>query len=105
MRRRNIQTNIRMTEDEVKLIKQKAKKAGMGFSSYIIATALNKDVIVIDGIKDFTHLLSKLGANINQLTVLAHQGKIKCPDITQANKLLNEIWQYLVTIRKNKKSG
>ncbi|TYQ17832.1 UNVERIFIED_CONTAM: hypothetical protein Cloal_0204 [Acetivibrio alkalicellulosi] len=103
MRRRNKQKNIRMTEDEVEHIEQKAKKAGMDFSSYIISAAINKDIIVIDGIKEFTHQLSKLGANINQLLILVHQGKINCLDITQTNNLLNEIWHYLVSIRKNKK--
>ena len=102
MRNRNVQTNIRMKEDELKLIRQKAKKAGMSFSSFLISSAVGKEIIVIDGIKEFTHQLSKLGANVNQLTILAHQGKITCPDITHVNKSLNEIWQYLVSIRKSK---
>lgn len=103
MRKRKVQTNIRMTEDEIELIRKKAKKANMTFSNYVISSALNNEIIVIDGIKDFTHQLSKIGTNLNQLTILCHQGKVTCPDITSANKLLNELWQYLVTIRKRKK--
>ncbi|OOP72816.1 plasmid mobilization protein [Clostridium beijerinckii] len=100
MRKRNVQTNIRMTEDEIEQIKKKAKKANMTFSNYVIASALNKDIVVIDGIKDFTHQLSKVGTNINQLTMLCHQGKITCPDINSVSKILKEIWEKLIGIRK-----
>ncbi|MDT8716065.1 plasmid mobilization relaxosome protein MobC [Clostridium sp. 19966] len=100
MRKRNVQTNIRMTEDEIEQIKKKAKKANMTFSNYVIASALNKDIVVIDGINDFTHQLSKVGTNINQLTMLCHQGKITCPDINSVSKILKEIWEKLIGIRK-----
>jgi hypothetical protein len=103
MRRRNLQTNIRMTEDEVEQIKKKAKKANMSFSNYVISSALNKEIVVIDGIKDFTHQLSKVGTNLNQLTMLCHQGKVNCPDITSVNKVMKELWGYLVDLRKVKK--
>ena len=103
MRKRNIQINIRMTENETERIKKKAKGANMTFSNYLITSALVNEVIVIDGIKDFTHQLSKVGTNLNQLTILCHQGKINCADITSVNKLLNDLWEYLVSIRKCKK--
>jgi hypothetical protein len=103
MRKRNIQINIRMTENETERIKKKAKIANMTFSNYLITSALNNEVIVIDGIKDFTHQLSKVGTNLNQLTMLCHQGKIDCADITSVNKTLNDLWEYLVSIRKCKK--
>ena len=102
MRKRNVQKNIRMTEDEIKLIKKKAKKANMTFSNYIISSAINNEIIVIDSIKDFTHQLSKIGANVNQITILSHQGKITSPDLSSLSKLLNEIWQELVSLRKQK---
>lgn len=103
MRKRNLQTNIRMTENEMERIKKKAKSANMTFSNYVITSALNNEIIVIDGIKDFTHQLSKVGTNLNQLTMLCHQGKINCADIASVNKLLNDLWEYLVSIRKRKK--
>ncbi|MDT8717065.1 plasmid mobilization relaxosome protein MobC [Clostridium sp. 19966] len=103
MRKRNLQTNIRMSEKEMEQIKRKAKSANMTFSNYVITSALNNEIIVIDGIKDFTHQLSKVGTNLNQLTILCHQGKINCADITSVNKVLSDLWGYLVSIRKRKK--
>jgi len=102
MRKRNVQTNIRMTQEEVEQIKKKANKANMTFSNYVIASSLNKEVVVIDGIKDFTHQLSKIGTNLNQLTMLCHQGKISCPDINSTNNILKEIWIALMCIRKQR---
>lgn len=72
----------------------------MTFSNYVITSALNNEVIVIEGIKDFTHQLSKVGTNLNQLTMLCHQGKINCADIASVNKILKEIWEELICIRK-----
>lgn len=72
-------------------IKKKAKSANMTFSNYVITTALNNEIIVIDGIKDFTHQFLKIGTNLNQLTMLCHQGEINCGDITTVNKLLNDL--------------
>lgn len=100
MRKRNVQKNIRMTEKEIEVIRKKAKKTNMTFSNYLISAAVNKDIIVIDGIKDFTQQLSKVGTNLNQLTMLCHQGKINCLDINSVNKMLKEIWIKLVSIRK-----
>lgn len=103
MRKRNIQTNIRMTKEENEEIRKKANEANMTFSNYVIASALDKDIIVIDDIKEFTKQLSKAGNNLNQLTVLCHQGRITNPNLTAIHKLLQDIYKYLITIRKNKK--
>lgn len=89
-----------MTENEVEQIKKKAKRANMTFSNYVISSALNKEIVVIDGIKDFTHQLSKVGTNLNQITMLCHQDKVSCPDINSVNKMLKEIWEKLIGIRK-----
>ncbi len=86
MRTRNVQTNIRMTEEELEKIKAKANKANMTFSNFIIFSALNKDIVVVDGINDFTHQLSKVGTNLNQLTILCHQGKVSCADISAVKR-------------------
>lgn len=89
-----------MTEDEIKIIKKKAKKANMTFSNYIISSAINNEIIVIDSIKEFTYQLSKLGINLNQITILCHQGKVTTPDIEPINDLLKKIWNELICIRK-----
>lgn len=67
----------------------------MTFSNYVIASALNKEIVIIDGIKDFTHQFSKVDTNLNQLTMLCYQGKINCPDINSVNKMLKGIWRNL----------
>lgn len=103
MRKRNIQTNIRMTDQELKIIKKQAKQAKLTFSEYMISSSINKNIIVIDDIKEFTKQLSKVGNNLNQLTLLCHQGRITSPELSNIKDLLQDIYKYLISIRKGKK--
>jgi len=85
----------RVTEKEYKEIKTKAKKAKMNLSSYITKSALDKEIIIIEELKDMVHNISKIGNNINQLTVLAHTERIKVVDLKEFKKALNSIWKEL----------
>lgn len=67
----------------------------MKVSEYVRHTSLNKEIIVINELKSFTKELRAIGTNLNQLTILCHQGKIICPDISATKKKVNEIWQSL----------
>lgn len=102
MRKRNIQKNIRMTQDETDIIMKKANKANMTFSNYVISSGLKNEIVIIDGIKDFTHQLSKVGVNLNQLTILCHKGKVSCADLSSVNKMLKDIWDILIYIRRRR---
>lgn len=86
---------FRISPGELTKIEYKANEANMKLSEYIRHASLNKDIIVIEDIKYFTKELRAIGVNLNQITILCHQGKIICPDISTTNKKVNEIWQSL----------
>lgn len=86
---------FRITPSELEKIESKANNANMKVSEYIRYASLNKEIIVIDDLKIFTKELRGIGINLNQLTILCHQGKITCPDISATKKKVNEIWQFL----------
>lgn len=98
MRTRNRQVNIRMNEKEYKVIKKKADVSKKTFSSYMIDASLDKNIIVINELKAFVHQLTKIGANLNQLTILCHQGKITCLDIREIKESIKEIYSVLLNI-------
>ena len=52
------------------------------------AAALRHRVVVVDGLKEFTHELKGIGRDFNQLVVLSNMGKIK-------EVHLDETWQAL----------
>ena len=50
--------------------------------------------LFLNNLKDQEH------TNLNQLTMLCHQGEINCADIASVNKILKKIWDELVCIKK-----
>lgn len=102
--KKDTEFKFRIASGDLRKIKAKAKKANISVSAYIISSSLNKEIVVIDEIKEFTRQLSKVGNNLNQLTVLCHQGRIIHPNLSEINKLLQDIYKFLISIRKNKKS-
>jgi hypothetical protein len=94
--------NLRVTEKEYEKIVGKAKKANLSISKYVSLSALDKEIIFFDDIKKMNHELSKIGNNLNQLTVLAHQGKIKEVNLTQARDTFSGQWDELCKLVKRK---
>ncbi len=98
--------SIRVTPDDYNMILDKSNKAKMSISKYISNAALNPEleIIVFDGLKDFAYQLIKIGNNLNQITMLAHQGKIKEVYVSDIKETLNNIWTELesITNKKNK---
>ncbi|WP_243141163.1 plasmid mobilization protein [Alkaliphilus pronyensis] len=86
---------LRVTDTEHRQIERKAKKAKMNMSQYVSLQALERDIIIYEGLKEHTHQLSKLGTNLNQALILAHQGKLNTIDIQPIKKEIHEIWQLL----------
>ena len=67
---------LRVTPEQYETIQAKAETAQMSTGAYVRAAALRHRVMVIDGLKEFTHELKGIGRNVNQLVVLANMGKI-----------------------------
>jgi soluble cytochrome b562 len=91
MRTRSKQLNFRLLETEYNSIKQKAVKAKLSISRYLILSAINKKVIDKDELKEINHLLKKLSGNINQIAILANQGKITIVDLHTVKEQQKEL--------------
>ncbi|WP_281818410.1 plasmid mobilization protein [Vallitalea longa] len=98
--KKDTQFKFRISSKDLEIIRSKSAKANMSVSAYIISSALKKDIIIINGIQEFTRQLSKVGNNLNQLTILCHQGRITNPNLSAINKLLQDIYKYLINIRQ-----
>ena len=78
----------------------------MNISQYASLSALGRDIVIIDNLKEITHQLIKVGTNLNQVTLLAHQGKVSCIDLSSVKKVVEEIWQLLNSLTdKIKRTG
>lgn len=78
----------------------------MNISQYVSLSALGRDIVIIEDLKELMHQLSKVGTNLNQLTLLAHQGKVTCIDLASVKKVVESIWQQLnLLTEKTKRTG
>jgi len=64
--------NLRMTPKEKATVIGRAKRAGRTTSEFMIDTALNRKIIVIDSLPEMVSQLKALGRNLNQLVILCN---------------------------------
>lgn len=87
---------IRVTQDEAEKINKKAMESYLTQNEYIKRSALTKDIIVVEGLKDLTVEIKRIGININQIAKKLNQDD----NLTDKEKdfLLSEVkklWQQL----------
>lgn len=97
-RKRNKQIKFYVNEKEYEQIKKKVKKSKLKQQEYLIKSALNKKIIVIDGLKEIFLELSREGNNLNQIAKKINEGEQK--DIKEMKNKLNNLWDLIEKILK-----
>lgn len=92
---KNRHFSFRVNEKEYNKIKSKIEKSKLNTSEYLLRTAMDKDIIVIDGLKEIIIQLRKIGNNINQLTKLCNQGRLTNVNLEDVKEEMKSIWQLL----------
>ena len=75
MRTKNKPVAFRATESQVKIIKTKAEKAKMSLTDYLIATAMQKEINVVEDLKPLqfckhgAYIRNKLGLIIGRVII------------------------------------
>ena len=93
--KKEVRITLRLTQEQYDSIAAKAEKAQMPVGAYVRAAALRHRVVVIDGLKEFTHELKGIGRNVNQLVVLANMGKIQEVRLGETMEALGRIYHQL----------
>ena len=78
------QFSIRISEQDLETIRQKAAQAHMSQSDYVISCCLGKKIIILDGLKEVLRQQKAIGNNLNQLAVLANMGKVQFANLDTA---------------------
>ena len=86
---------VRFTDEQIKTINEKAASAQMTPSAYIRAAAMRHKVVVVDGLREMTHEVRGIGRNLNQLTILANEGRFTSPDLSAMVDKLDKIYGQL----------
>ena len=92
---KNRHFNFRVNEKEYNKIKSKIEKSKLNTSEYLLRTAMDKDIIVIEGLEEIIIQLRKIGNNINQLTKLCNQVILRNINLEDVKKEMKSIWQLL----------
>lgn len=90
--------SLRVTDEEHEIIKSKAKTAHMSVSRYVLLSAIDKEVVIIEELKEFAKQLGKVGGNLSQAIILLRQQRIQNIDIENTKKVVNNIWQLLTSL-------
>lgn len=81
-RKRNRKESFWVTEGEWKAIEKIAAGIGMGLGEYLRISALGKTIYQTEELKPVLHELKGIGRNLNQLTMLSHQGVVRTVNLT-----------------------
>lgn len=87
MRKRNRTIAIRCTEEEYQRIHNKAKQYGLKLNDLVIRSALDKKIIVAEGINEIVKQQKAIGRNLNQIATLANMDRLTAVNF---QPLLNE---------------
>lgn len=89
---------IRVTKQEEEKLIKKSQEADMTLSEYLIEQGLERDIIIIEDVKNLVYELRKIGNNINQLIHLANSGVIRIVYLDGFKEDLKKIWIALNSI-------
>ncbi len=81
-RKRNRKKSFLVTDSEWKAIEKIAAGIGMGIGEYLRVSALGKTIYRVEELKPILHELKGIGRNLNQLTMLSHQGVVRTVNLT-----------------------
>lgn len=95
-RTRPKQIVIRASEKEFQQIKEKVEKSKLTQNEYLLKSALNKKIVVVEGLRDLTIEVKRIGNNLNQITRAVHEGKADySKELSEVNEEMKEVWQLL----------
>ena len=67
----------------------------MSVSEFVRSSAMGREVTVIEGVDELLTELRRQGNNLNQLTIMARQGRIDIVDMKPFMEVYSETWQTL----------
>ena len=76
MRKRNRTITIRCTDDEYERIHNKAQRHKLSLSDFVLRSAMDKKIIVAEGLDEVAKQQKAIGRNLNQIAMLAHEGRL-----------------------------
>jgi hypothetical protein len=96
-RQRNTQIKFWLSKDEASKLHDLVEKSKLKQSDYVRKCILQKNIIVIEGLREFTIELNRIGTNLNQITKAINSYQITdCKNEIEAmQEEVRALWQSL----------
>ena len=95
-RTRDKQVKFWVTDKELTQIKKNVKKSKLTQSEYLIRSALNKNILVIEGLNEILIELSREGNNLTQIIKnMNGNDEFDTNDIIEAKDKLMNLWKLI----------
>ena len=92
--------SCRVTPEQREMIEEKAYSSYQTPSMYLRDCALDKKIVVINGVDELASELRKIGNNLNQLTRAVNSGFAYEVDLRKTREEVARIWQSLNSLRQ-----
>jgi hypothetical protein len=92
---------FRATEEEKDRIMKKVDASDLSISEYLRRCALDKPVIVIEGVNQIANELRAIGNNLNQITRAVNSGYIQAVNLQETEEVLGQLWQSLNSLQQS----
>ena len=89
---------FRIGENDYQMLKTKAKRGKITMTDLIIRAITDKEIVVVDGVRELLGELKAIGRNLNQITTLANMGRIDTAYLAETQAQLNQIYEKLSAI-------
>ena len=92
---------FRTTEEEKDKIMKKVDASDLSISEYLRRCALDKPVIVMEGVDQIAYELRAIGNNLNQITRAVNSGYIQAVNLQETEEVLGQLWQSLNSLQQS----
>ena len=92
-RTRNQVVAFRVTKAERRQIDTKVRSSGLSQQTYLLRAALEEPICVVEELKPILAELRGWGRNLNQLTVLAHSGRVQAVYLQELTAALTKTYE------------
>lgn len=92
---------FRATEEEKERIMKKVDASDLSISEYLRRCALDKPIIVMEGVDQIAYELRAIGNNLNQITRAVNSGYVQAVNLQETEEVLGQLWQSLNSLQQS----
>ena len=104
MRRKPLSIAFRVTEEQHKMINEKAKNSNLSKTDFIVKCCFDKEIIIVNDVRKLMKELLSVGNNLTQLTTRAKLMNLEVVDLKPTYMKLVEIYTVLTELMNRVKN-